>query len=123
MHLIKVAVLGLLLVSTYAAAGDCVNPEMPAIPDGASSTMEQMIASQKAVKAFQAANIAYMACVEPMLTAAGAELKAASGDEKAAAQTNYDEVETTYNNAVSVEEEVAGEFNAAIREYKAANPS
>jgi len=123
MRLIKIAALSLLLGSTYAAAGGCVNPEAPAIPDGASSTMEQMIASQKTVKTFQAANIEYMACLEPGLTAAEAQLKAAPKDEKAAAQTNFEELQATYNGAVSAEEEVAGQFNAAIREYKAANPS
>jgi len=123
MTLIKVAALGLLLGSTYAAAGDCVGPETPAIPDGASSTMEQMIAGQTAVKAFQAANIEYMACIEPSLTAAGEQVDTGSADEKAAAKANYEEIETSYNAAVSAEEEVAGQFNAAIRAYKAANPS
>ncbi len=122
MPLIKAAILGLLVVSTYATAGDCINPETPAIPDGASSTIEQMIASQKAVKSFQAANIEYMACIEPGLTAAGVDLEAASKNDKAAAQAAYDELEAAYNDAVSVEEEAADQFNAAIREYKGANP-
>lgn len=123
MRLIKVAAFGLLLGSTYAAADDCVNPGIPSIPDGASSTMEQMIAGQKAVKAFQAANIEYMACLEPALAAAEARIKTASGDEKVAAENTYAETQAAYNGAVSVEEEVAGQFNAAIRAYKAANPS
>ena len=123
MRSIKVAALGLLLSSTYVAAGDCVNPEAPTIPDGASSTMEQMIAGQTTVKAFQAANIDYMACLEPGLAAAGEQLNSGSADEKAAAQISYDEIEATYNAAVSAEEEVAGQFNAAIRAYKDANPS
>ena len=123
MSLIRVAALGLFLSSTYATAGDCVRPEAPTIPDGASSTMEQMIAGQTAVKAFQAQNIDYMACMEPGMAAAGEQLKSGSADEKAAAQTTYDEVESTYNAAVSAEEEVADQFNAAIRAYKASNPS
>ncbi|MBE9538627.1 MAG: hypothetical protein IMF06_06055 [Proteobacteria bacterium] len=122
MSLIKITALGLLLGSTYAAAGDCVAPAAPTIPDGSSSTMEQMIAGQTAVKAFQAANIDYMACLEPAMTAADKRLKKSSGDEKAAAEASYDETQATYNAAVSAEEEVAGQFNAAIRVYKAANP-
>ncbi len=123
MNLMKIAAIGLFLGSTLVVADDCVMPEAPAVPDGASATMEQMIAGQTAVKAFQAANIDYMACVEPGLTAAGEQLPAATGDDKAAAQKAYDEIEATYNAAVSAEEAVAGQFNAAIRAYKAANPS
>lgn len=122
MHFVKLAAMGLLLGSTYVSAGDCVNPETPSIPDGASSTMEQMVAGQKAVKAFQTANLEYMACLEPTLTAANVKADTGSAKEKAAAKEAYDEVETIYNAAVSAEEEVAGQFNAAIREYKAANP-
>lgn len=122
MKLIKITALGLFLGSTFALADDCVNPEAPAVPDGASSTMDQMIAGQKAVKAFQASNIEYMACLEPGITAAGEQMETASGDEKAAAKEAYSEKEAAYNAAVSAEESVAGDFNVAIRAYKAANP-
>ena len=123
MNLMKITAIGLFLGSTLVVADDCVMPEAPAVPDGASATMEQMITGQTAVKTFQAANIEYMACLEPGLTAAGAQSSAATGDDKEAAKKAYDEIETTYNAAVSAEEEVAGQFNAAIRAYKAANPS
>ena len=42
--------------------------------------------------------------------------------ERAAAKVAYDKAVETYNAAVSKEEEVAGQFNTEIREYKAANP-
>ena len=123
MNLTKIAAIGLFLGSTLVVADDCVMPEAPTMPDGASATMEQMIAGQTSVKAFQAANIEYMACVETGLNAAGAQLSAATGDDKQPAQEAYNEIEAAYNGAVSAEEEVAGQFNAAIRAYKAANPS
>jgi hypothetical protein len=122
MKLIKITALGLFLGSSFAIADDCVNPDAPTVPDGASSTMDQMIAGQKAVKAFQASNIEYMACLEPGITAAGEQMETASGDEKAAAKEAYNEKEAAYNAAVSAEESVAGDFNVAIRAYKAANP-
>ena len=123
MNLTKIAAIGLFLGSTLVVADDCVMPEAPAMPDGTSATMEQMIAGQASVKAFQAENIAYMACVETGLNTAEAALSAATEDNKESAKKAYGDIEATYNAAVSAEEEVAGQFNAAIRSYKAANPS
>lgn len=114
------------LVFVFGSAvsnAECNTPETPSLPAGDSASMEQMIAGQTAVKTFQAANIEYMSCLEKAFTEAAAEAKDATGDAKAAAQAEYDTAEAAYNNAVSKEEEVAGQFNSAIRAYKAANPS
>ncbi len=119
MKAIKYTALALALGSTSALAADCEAPAAPELPDGSTATMEQMLAGQKAVKTFQAANLDYMKCLEPDLTAAEAAAKA--GDEGAAEK--YQAAQETYNAAVSAEEAVAGEFNTEIREYKAANPS
>ena len=121
MKTIKSTLLALALVATPALAQDCDQPEAPTMPDGASSTMEDMLAGQKAVKAFQSANIDYLSCVEKAMNAAEAAAKEAGDDDKAAAQETYAKLVETYNAAVSVEEEVAGQFNTEIREYKAAN--
>lgn len=110
--------LGLALASAVSMADDCVPPKAPKITEGEESTLEQMLASQKAVKEFQAANLAYMNCLEPMLTAA--ETAAKEGDE--AAIEKYKAIQETYNSAVSREEEVAAKFNTEIRDYKTANP-
>jgi len=120
MNKIKLALLALTLSlgSTVSIAGDCVPPQAPTVPDGAAATMEQMLAGQKAVKTFQTANIEYMACLEPQIAAAQAEVEAGSEDALAATK----ELEERYNDAVSVEEAVAGQFNTEIRAYKAANP-
>jgi len=113
-----------LLGSPYVAADDCVIPGIPDISDGTSASLEQMIAIQKAVKVFQADNLDYMACLEPALNTAGEDAKKAGSEkEKLAAKALYAEKEATYNAAVSIEEKLVGEFNAAIRAYKAANPS
>ena len=118
MKLAQSALLSLVLCSSAAMAQDCTAPTAPQLPDGASSTMEQMLEGQKAVKTFQAANLDYMKCLEPALAAAEAKVK--DGVEGAADE--YKQVEEAYNTAVSTEEEVAGQFNTEIREYKAANP-
>jgi hypothetical protein len=94
MNYIKLALIGLVLGSTASIADDCTAPPSPTPPDGATASMEQMLAGQKAVKAFQAANTDYRSCLDPLVTA-----------------------------SVSAEEEVANEFNVALREYKEANPA
>jgi hypothetical protein len=114
--------LALVLGSTTSMA-ECVTPDAPTLPDGASSTMQDMIAGQTAVKTFQTANIAYMGCLEKVFTEAEAAGKRGTDEEKAAATAVYDKAINEYNSAVSKEEEVAGQFNIEIREYKAANPS
>jgi hypothetical protein len=118
MQFIKYTALALALGTMPALAADCTAPESPTVPDGASSSMEDMLNGQKAVKAFQAANLEYMKCLEPSLAAAEAAVKA--GEEGADAA--YQQAQETYNAAVSAEESVAGQFNTEIREYKAANP-
>lgn len=119
MRLLIYPALALALSANAAMADDCMAPTSPQLPDGASSTMEQMLEGQKAVKAFQTANLEYMKCLEPALSAA--EMQVKEGAEGAA--DIYKDIEERYNAAVSAEEEVAGQFNTAIREYKAANPS
>ena len=123
MKTIQYTVLALALGSSAGMAGDCSGPDTPSLPDGATASMEDMLAGQKAVKAYQAANLEYMGCLEKEFTAAeAAALESDSEDDKQAAQETYQKAVDAYNAAVSQEEEVAGQFNTEIREYKAANP-
>ena len=108
-----------LFAASQTFAADCTRPTMPAVPDGASATMDEMIAGQGAVKAFQADAQAFRACVDGKL--AGLKAAAADGDE-AAAET-FKATTEAYNASVSDEETLAEAFNAAIRAYKEANPS
>ena len=118
---ISLAMMGLALVSSAAIAEDCVAPDAPAgLPDGATASMEEMLEGQKTVKAFQAANLDYMKCLEPQIEAA---TPAATADDASdEAKDALKALEESYNAAVSQEEELAGQFNTEIREYKAANP-
>ncbi len=120
MNTIKLLIAGLAMSSASALAQDCTAPELPTLPDGASASYEDMIAGQGAVKEFQAANLEYMNCLEPMISEAEttAQGESATDADKAKAK----ELNDAYNAAVSQEEELAGKFNTAIRAYKAANP-
>jgi hypothetical protein len=118
---LTLALLGLTLVTTQAFA-ECTQPEAPAMPDGATGSMEDMLAGQKSVKSFQEANVDYMKCLEVAFTAAEAAAQEGTDEEKAAATEAYTSGMDAYNDAVSQEEAVAGQFNVEIRDYKAANP-
>jgi len=120
MKSIKYAAFGLALCGASSFAADCTMPDTPALPDGGSASMEEMLSGQKAIKAFQAANMDYMGCLEEGLAAAESALKNAPDGMKDAAKASYQSALDTYNAAVSMEEEVVGEFNIAIREFKAA---
>ena len=102
-------------------ANDCTAPPSPTLPDGANASMEEMLAAQEAVKAFQAANTEYRACLDPLITAAQV---AAAGDAPAPdLQKTLEQLNDDYNTSVWTEEEVANGFNVALRNFKAANPA
>lgn len=107
------------LVTGQAFADDCQAPQLPTVPDGASSSLEEMVAGQQAVKAFQTDAQAFRACIDEGLAA----LKAAATDGDEAAAETFKANTDAYNASVSDEEKLAEDFNAAIRAYKEANPS
>lgn len=121
MNYIKLALISLTLGSAVSIADDCTAPATPTMPDGATATMEQMLAGQKAVKEYQAANTNYRACLDPLVNAAQV---AAAGDSPGPELTNaLSQLNDDYNASVSSEEAVADGFNAALRAYKKANPA
>jgi hypothetical protein len=95
------------------AALACENPAPVAIPDGKSSTMEQMLAAQAEVKAYQAAMTEFLACIDGELEKEG---------EKAPEEFKSLMV-ARHNAAVSEMEGVAAAFNDQIKAYRAANPA
>jgi len=120
MNRIALSLAGFVLASGQALAQDCNAPAAPTLPDGASATLEEMLAGQQAVKDFQEANIAYLQCLDPLISAAAekAAAKESSQEDRAAVKR----LEKAYNAAVTQEQDLAGQFNTEIREYKAANP-
>jgi hypothetical protein len=95
------------------AAAACENPAVVPIPDGKASTLEQMLAAQKDVKAYQAKMNDYLACVDAEAAAQGEQ---APGEYKALMVNRH-------NAAVAEMEGVAAAFNDQIKAYKAANPA
>jgi hypothetical protein len=102
------------IASAYGlAAAACENPAAVAIPDGKSSTMEQMLAAQAQVKAYQAAMNEFLACIDSELEAQGEQ---APEDFKSLMVARH-------NAAVAEMEGVAAAFNDQIKAYRAANPA
>jgi hypothetical protein len=118
---IKLALICLTLGSASSIAEDCAAPALPGLPDGATASLEQMLAGQKAVKEFQAVNSEYRTCLEPKVSAA--EVAAAGDSPGPELQETLKQLNDEYNASVSAEEELAAEFNTQLKEYKEANPN
>ena len=116
------SLLALLALGSSMAMAECMQPESPTLPDGSSATMDDMIAGQQAVKAFQAANLEYMGCLETQFTAAKKTIEEGKASDAEALKAAYEKDVEAYNEAVSAEEALAGQFNTEIREFRAANP-
>jgi len=105
-----VAVTSCFTLSAFAA---CDNPTMVSVPDGATSTMDQLLEAQADVKAYMAAMEVYLACVNEELETAGED---APAEFKALMVTRH-------NSAVTEMETIAAAFNEQVQAYRAANPA
>ena len=104
-----VAAAGWFTCSAFAA---CQQPSMITVPDGATSTMEQLLAAQANVKTYMAEMEVYLACLNEELQTAGED----APSEFQALMVNR------HNAAVTEMETVAAAFNQQVQAYRAANP-
>jgi len=108
--------LACLLIASSALA--CDYPERPDVVDGASASRDQMIATQKAVKDFQAAMETYLGCIDKEEKAAVAALGEVDEDTLKQRTVVFNK---RYNAAVDELNLVAAEFNEQVRAYKENN--
>jgi hypothetical protein len=104
--------------ATAAAYADCPYPQAPTkIPDGATATLEDMVAGQKAVGEYQKAINEYTACIDKELDAAIAK----GGDKlKPEQKQDMQRVEAQkHNAAVDQLQAIADRFNEQVKVYKA----
>ena len=90
----------------------CDYPKMNfIIPNGATATMENMVAGQTNFKAYNAGMEAYLDCLDSELSKVSKKLD------------NYQDIQdfsdSKYNAAVDELSEAADEWNEAVRDYKA----
>ena len=95
------------------AAAACEPPSPVTIPDGATSTRDQMLAAQAQVRAYQAAMNEFVACIDSEADAQG---------EQAPAEFKSLMAER-HNAAVTEMEAMAAAFNEQLRAFRAANPA
>jgi hypothetical protein len=104
--------------ATAAAYAECPYPQAPTkIPDGATATLEEMIAGQKAVGAYQKAINDYTTCIDKELDDALAK----GGDKlKPEQKQDMQRVEAQkHNAAVDQLQAIADRFNEQVKVYKA----
>jgi len=119
----KMAVLTALAALGFAGsalAEDCVRPSAPAAVDGATVTMEQLMAAKKETADFMTASDTFQSCVISDLTAQREAAKAAKTKfDKSIAKAADAKISENQADKVSVGQA----FNGAVRAYKAAHPS
>jgi hypothetical protein len=97
---------------------DCTYPAAPAkLPNGASATLEEMVAGQKTVKEYDTAIKAYVDCIDKEL-----EDKIAKAGEQLKPQQKADmqKVEAQkHNAAIDQLQSVADRFNEQVKVFKA----
>ena len=107
-----------LATAAASAYADCPYPQAPAkLPDGATATLEEMVAGQKAVGAYQKAINDYNACIDKELDDALAK----GGDKlRPEDKKKMQQVEAQkHNAAVDQLQTVADRFNEQVKVYKA----
>ena len=113
---LAMAFLGALTAAPVYA--DCPYPAAPSkIPDGASATLEEMIAGQKAVNEYQKAINDYTGCIDKELD----DNIAKAGDKlKPEQKADMQKVEAQkHNAAVDQLQSIADRFNEQVKVFKA----
>jgi len=112
----------LVAVATTPAFADCVAPTASiTIPDSATATKDELIATKKAINAYDADVQTFTSCLQQEEDAAIAALgDKAKPDQKAKIQKEYD---LRSNNELDKLHAVADKINLAIRAFKARNPT
>ena len=100
------------------AYADCPYPAAPdKLPDGASATLEEMVAGQKAVKVYDKAINDYVACIDRELDEA---IKKGGDQLKPQQKTDMQHVEAQkHNAAIDQLQSIADRFNEQVKVFKA----
>ena len=104
------------------ALAECATPtNTVSVPNGSKASKEEMIAAQKAVKAFDVDVKSYIECLkkdqDAEIAAGGDKM---TDDQKAKVAGRYVDKQ---NNQVDKLQKVADKFNAELKAYKAKNPA
>jgi hypothetical protein len=101
--LLQISLAGLLLVAS-AAYADCSRPKAPSVPDGSTATEAELVDAQTDVQEYMAATNAFLECL--------------AQEEEVEPEVDAERI-AAHNQAVDDMEEVAEQFNLAVRAWKA----
>jgi hypothetical protein len=105
-------------LSAGAASADCPYPPAPdKLPDGATATMQDMLAGQKAVGEYNKAINDYVGCIDKELDAAIAKAGDKIKPEQKADMTRI--ANQKHNAAIDQLQSVADRFNEQVKVFKA----
>ena len=115
------------VLSAGTAYADCSYPTPPDhIPDGNTATLQEMVTAQKAVKDYDKAINAYVACIQLERDDAVSKLAVKPGetptaDQKKAIEDRQRVEIQKHNAAIDQLQSVADRFNEQVKVYKAKN--
>jgi hypothetical protein len=114
------------VLSAGTAYADCSYPTPPDhIPDGNTATMQEMVEAQKAVKEYDRAINAYVACIQLERDDAIGKLakpgETPTAEQKKAMQDMQRVEVQKHNAAIDQLQSVADRFNEQVKVYKAKN--
>jgi len=114
------AIAAVACLSATPVFADCPYPSGPKnMPNGNTASMDEMLATKKAVKDYDDATTAYLACIDKDHDAAVAKLGDKATDKQKA---DLDRIAADrHNAALSQLQTVADHFNEQVRVYKAKN--
>jgi hypothetical protein len=93
--------------SAAQLADDCEAPAPPVVPDGSTSTQAEMVSGQALVRTYVTNGETYLACLSTIID----DAERSAGDRNAAV--------SEHNRTVSSMEQIAADFNAQVRIFKA----
>lgn len=117
MNIITKTLLSLALIFSASLVFACDYPAPPkTLPDGSTSTKDEMLAGVKSIAAYQEEMAIYLACIEADEVVA---LQAMADDDEEGKKQRSMMFEKKFNAAVEEQTRTVEEFNAEIRAYKA----
>jgi hypothetical protein len=109
-----------LIATASDALQDCAIAPVPAVPDGTKASLSQMTAAQSAFKAYDAATLKYVNCVDATLDRLSAQFAGVASAEELKRLKTFGI--SAHNSAIDREQALADQFNAQVRAYKARHP-
>ncbi len=111
---IRAAILSLAFCASPLLAGDCgERPEAPEVIDGASASMDELVANSESVKAFIAEADTYLDCNEELAT---------SDEFKELDPAEQKRIIKVNKALLKERNDIGQRFNEQVADYQAANP-